>query len=280
MKVGVDTVHVNAQGVSGDGSVASRLIKNGMNVNALRPWIGKDGRAYMTTINAEGKPTVMVVNNAHLRNEEWVQYDTAIVREARIRLSGVNDLTSRGLVYNIANGFGKTVLESENLNDFMVAELSMDGLSRTQGDRGVFGMDYLPLPLIHSDYFFNARDLATSRNTGDAMDTTNAEMAARAVAEKMEEILFNGASSYKYVSGVIYGYTDFPNRNLYNTPANWDASGVDGPDIVADVLAMKQILINDRFYGPYTIYIPTAWETKLDADYAHSGTTNSANITI
>lgn len=265
----IDTLQVNPQGMTASGGVATRLIQNNMNVNALRPWIGSDGNCYMT-VNIAGKPAAIRVNagTATLRKEEWIQYDTAIIREARIRLSGLNDLTSRGLVYNIANGLGKTVLESENLNDFMVAELSMDGLSRTQSDRGVFGMDYLPLPIIHSDYFINARALAASRNTGEAMDTTNAEQAARAVAEKMEDMLFNGASSYTYGAGTIYGYCDFPNRNLFSTPANWDASGVTGADIIGQVIDMKQALINDRFYGPYVIYIPTAWETKLDEDYS------------
>ncbi|OFY64763.1 MAG: hypothetical protein A2Y71_06225 [Bacteroidetes bacterium RBG_13_42_15] len=30
---------------------------------------------------------------------------------------------------------------------------------------------------------------------------------------------------------------------------------------------MKQASINDRFYGPWMLYIPTAYETVLDADY-------------
>lgn len=275
----IDTISLSKQGMQGVGTVAQRLIANRMDPNALRPFIGPDGRAYMT-VNEGGKLKNIVVNTvATLRYDEWKQYDTAIVREARIRLQGVQDLVSRGLVYSIANGLGKTILQSENLNEFMEAQLSMDGLSRGTSDRGVYGMDYLPLPLIHADYYINARALAESRNTGEAMDVTNAEMAARAVSEKMEDMLFNGASSYKYGLGTIYGYLDFPNVNTYSLPAHWDHSGVTGEQIVEDCRKMKAALIADRFYGPFQLYIPTAYETILDKDYSVSGG-NNPNTTI
>lgn len=271
----VDILSVNRQGLSGGGAAAARLLSNGMSVHALRPWIGKDGRAYQTVIS-NGKPQVVVTNAATLRKDEWIQYDEAIAREARIRLSGVSDLTSRGLVFTIANGLGKTILETETLNEFLTAQLSMDGLSRGVNDRANYVASYLPLPLVHCDYFINARVLAASRNTGEALDTTNAEMAARAVTEKIEDMLFNGASSYAYGDGTIYGYRDYTNRNTGELGAAWDASGVTGADIVNDILAMKQVLIGDRFYGPYVVYVPTAYETKLDEDYS----TAKGDITI
>jgi uncharacterized linocin/CFP29 family protein len=266
MNVNVDMITTNAGGINGSSDVAGRLLKNNMSVHALRPWIGQDGRAYMS-INVGGKLETIVANSATLRRLEWEQYDQVIIKEALVRLVGVADLQSRGLVYNIGNGLGKTVLTSENLNTFLEAELSMDGLSKTRNDRAVYGVDYLPLPLIHCDYFINARNLAESRNTGDSLDTTNAQMAARAVAEKMEEMLFTGTSSYAYGGGTIYGYLDFPYVNNVTLDANWDASGVTGADILADVLEMKATLIADRFYGPFVVYVPTAYEVALDNDF-------------
>ena len=276
--VGIDTLTMNGQGVTGTGSVAQRLIGNGMNIHALRPWIADDGRCYMA-VNQGGKMVPQMVSNATLRFVEWKQYDEAVIREARIRLQGIQDLQSRGLVYNITNGMGKTVLESENLGEFTAAEISMDGLSKTQGDRAGFGTAYLPLPIIHKDYFINTRVLAVSRNVGDALDTTSAELASRQVAEKMEDMLFNGTGSYSFGGGTIYGYTDFGNRNTLDLAANWDASGVTAEDIVQDVLAMKQALIGDRMYGPYVLYVPTAYETVLARDYFPVGSTTS-NKTI
>lgn len=265
--VGIDVLNVNQQGVTGTGSVAQRLIANNMNVHALRPWIGKDGRSYMAMmVNGELK-AIPITNAATLRKDEWKQYDTAIVREARQRVAGIADLEGRGLVYRIGNGLGKTVLETENLNEFTAAEMSMDGVTRSKGDRPVYDIGYLPLPIIHKDFQINARILASSRTTGDPLDVTAAELATRQVIEKMETILFQGSSTYTFGGGTIYGYCDFPYRNTVDLDTTWDTSGVTGDDIVADVLAMKQALIDDRFYGPYVLYIPTNYETKLDEDF-------------
>jgi hypothetical protein len=256
----VDSLTFNGQGMTGAGSVAQRLINNGMNVNALRPWIGKDGRAYMN-INGQA----VMITNATLRKDEWLQYDQAVIREARIRLNGITDLESRGLVYNIGNGLGKTVLETDNLSEFTEAELSMDGVSKTVGDRAKYDTGYLPLPIVHKDYFINVRVLTASRNTGDPLDVTSSELATRQVAEKMEDMLFNGSGTYTFGGGTIYGYTDFPSRNTGSLTGAW--TGLTGEQIVADVLSMKQAAIDDRFYGPYVLYVPVAYETALDDDF-------------
>ena len=49
---------------------------------------------------------------------------------------------------------------------------------------------------------------------------------------------------------------------------DWDASAKTGPDILADVLAMKQASIDAKFYGPFVLYVPTAYETVLDEDFS------------
>lgn len=274
--VQVDVLTVNGQGMTAAGSVAQRMLQNGMNPSALRPWqeFDAEGRFLGNYINVNGK-AVLIGNAATLRKDEWLQYDQAVIREARIRLNGIADLESRGLVYRI-NGMAKTVLESEKLGEFTPAELSMDGISKTQGDRPVFGTDYLPLPIVSKDFFLNSRVLAVSRQTGETLDVTGAELATRQVAEKMEHMLFNGSGTYKFgpTGSIIYGYLDFPSRNQGTLGAAWDASGVTGDDILDDVLAMKTALIGDRFYGPYVVYIPTEYETILDKDFK-AGTTGT-----
>lgn len=245
------------------GTVAQKLQACGMSANALRPWIGDDNRSY---INVNGAATP-VMNAATLRKDEWKHYDTAVIQAAQERLVGIADLESRGLVYNIGNGLGKTVLEYEDLSDFTAAELSMDGVTRSKGDRPVYGIKYLPLPIISKDFTINARVLAASRTTGDPLDVTSAQLAARVVAEKAESLLFTGASSYAFGGGTLYGLTDFPQRNTGSLSVHWDHSAATGATVVADVLAMKQALIADGFYGPYMLYVPTGYDTLLDEDY-------------
>lgn len=248
------------------GSVAQRLMANGMNKEVLKPWIGNDGNSYVTMI-VNGQPKAIQVANATLRKDEWKHLDEAVVPAARQRLTGVADLYSKGLVYQIGNGLGKTVLEYEDLSEMTDAEMSMDGVNRTQKDRPNYDLKYLPLPIVHKDFSFNARVLAASRTTGDPLDTTSAEQAARTVAEKLESMLFLGTSSYSFGGGTIYGYMDHPQRNEVTLAAHWDASGTTGEDILDDCRAMKQASIDARHYGPWVLYVPVGYETVLDDDF-------------
>ncbi|RLC74501.1 MAG: hypothetical protein DRI61_16495 [Chloroflexi bacterium] len=247
------------------GSVAQRLVANGMNVNTLRPYEAEDGKSYITV---NGKP--LLANTSTLRKEEWMQMDEAILVAARQRLIGVADLNSRGLTYNISNGLGTTVLEYEDTADLGEAEMNMDAVTRGRDDRPVFDIKYLPLPVIHKSFHFNIRALSASRTTGAPLDTTTAALCGRSVAEKVENILFNGSSTFNYGGGIIYGYADFPSRLTGSLTAPWDqvdSSSASGETILADILAMKQALISNRFFGPYMVYIPTAYETALDEDF-------------
>ena len=223
-------------------TVAQALLANGMNPNALR-------------------------TNATLRKDEWKQFDEAIIMVAQNRLVGVADLMSRGLVYNIANGLGTTVLEYEDVSDIEAAQVSMDAVTRGDGDRVEFDINYLPLPITHKDFQINIRVLEASRKLGNPLDTTMAELAARKVAEKNEEYLFRGASSFAFGGGIIRGYVDALNRNPVTLSTDWDASACTGEDILDDCRAMKQASIDALHYGPWVMYIPTAYETVLDDDF-------------
>lgn len=250
------------------GTVGQRLLANGMSAGALRPYIGDDGRAYIT-VNGEAVPTL----NATLRKDEWKHYDTAVVDIARQRLVAVQDLISRGLTYNIPNGLGTTVMEYEDAGDIEAAQISMDGLTKGQNDAVEYQMKYLPLPIIHKDFFINARVLAASRTGNRPMDTTLAQMASRKVADKLENILVNGTSSYAYAGGTIYGYLDFPYVATYTLQAHWNdtpSSGT-GQNCVEDVIAMKQKSIDNLHYGPWMVYVSTNYETVLDGDFKANG---------
>jgi uncharacterized linocin/CFP29 family protein len=262
-KTQIDAISGNGgAGVRATGGVASRLLQNGMNVGALRPWIGSNGEPFMT-VNGAAQP----IANATLRKDEWKQYDQAILKAAQQRLVGVADLYAAGLTYSITNPLGTTVLEYEDQSDITAAQMSMDAVTRGQKDRPEFDLNYLPLPIVHKDFMLNIRALNASRNTGQALDTTMAELASRKVAEYVETMLFTGTSTFTYGGGTIYGYLDFTHANSVTLSENWDASGKTGAEIVQDVLNMKQASINARYYGPWMLYIPTAYETVLDEDY-------------
>ena len=233
----------NIDELGGQG-VAAKLLKNSMDVDCLR-------------------------TNETLLHEEWLAIDKAVIKAAQLRQVGVGDLRSRGLIYTIPNGLSKTVLGYQDMSDIDGASVSMDGITRGERDRPEYDLNYLPLPIIHKDFSFTAREIAESRNGSQPLDTTMAGMASEKVTEKVEEWLFLGSGSFTYGGGTIYGYIDAPQRNTSTLGTSWSTDTA--ANILADVITLKQDLIDARHHGPYLIYIPTAYETKMDTDYDVAG---------
>lgn len=253
------------------GSVASKLMANNFNVHCLRPFIGEDGREYVT-VNEGGilKAVPTMNSNASLRKDDWLMLDTAIVKAARSRLKAVADLRSAGLTFTVPNGMGKTVLETETQSDVDPAIVSMDGLAVAANDRPQFGLSGLPLPIIHKDFSFSARQIQASRNGGSPLDTATAEASARRVAEEAEKMLLGNstvADLFKYGGYTIYGYTDHPSR-LTKTITSPTASGWTPVTTLNEVLAMRDQAKAAYHYGPYWLYVGSSWDKYLDADFS------------
>lgn len=275
-KAVVDLIGKNGQT---RGDVAGQLFDGTrINVGELRAFIGDDGRSYCTVYkggdpkNPTSYVTRPINTNATLRRDEWKQLDDALLEISRYRLGGVQDLIDKNLVYTLGNAMGTTVFEWHDVSDAMEAVITMDGVTRGPGDRPVYQHNYIPIPIIHVDYEINMRVLSNSRRTGNGLDVTSAERAARKVWEKLESMLFTNIT-YGF-GGVddrgrnsIYSYLNHPDRNQVGLAAQWDAAGTTPAMILADVQLMKQTSINNLHFGPWMLYIPTAYETVIDGDY-------------
>ncbi len=254
------------------GQVAQKYMAAGLSVDNMRPFVGEDQGSYVTRVvgndrKAVNIPPQTIVGNATLRRDEWKDLDTAVMKAARERLVGVGDLTSRGLEYNITNGMGRTVLEYHDMNDPGEADIGMSPVAKGKNDAPDYSTNYLPLPIIYSDFTVDERLLQTSRNMGDSIDTTMAESAARRVTEKLETLFFTD-TSYAFGGGTIYSYISHPDINSVSLSTNWDASDGAGSAIIDDVRQMKKAAIGARKYGPFMLYIPTDYETMMDLDYS------------
>jgi uncharacterized linocin/CFP29 family protein len=234
--------HIDWVGADGSphGSIAQRLLNSGFNVNTLR-------------------------TNTVLQKDEWLQLDTALLEVARQRLTGVNDLMSRGLRYGLQNALGVTRLEWERVSDMTAASVDMSGLTESENDRVVYDLVGMPIPIIHKDFHINIRALMASRNRGEGVDVTQVSLAGRLVAEKIEDLLFNGGFQASTLSQV-YGYTTAPNRNT-GTSGAWATPGTAGSVFLADTIAMIAALTADRMFGPYVMYVPAAVYINMLNDF-------------
>ena len=250
------------------GDVATTLMNTNFDTDCLRPYIGQDGRSYMTMNGEDGKPYAQPLTNASasLTFLEWKLLDEAVIRAAKPRLRAVADIRSAGLQFTVPQGMGKTVLLTQTQSDVTPATISMDGLNESEGDRPVYGLANLPLPIIHKDFSFSAREIMTSRNGNNPLDTTMAELASRRVAETAEKLLLGTGSSYSYGGGSVYGFTNFPQR-LTRTLTDPTATGWTGEVLLHDVMDMKLQSQQAFHYGPWVVYTSTDWEQYLDDDF-------------
>lgn len=262
---------MNASGM-GSGDVAGALIQNDFDLGCLRPVYDADSKQSYAIVNNERR----VITNApaSLRKDAWIELDTAIVESARQRLKLVGDLTSSGLVYNLPNGFSKSVLETETVGDIEDAEISMDPANSNKADGLQFDLTTLPLPIVHKGFHYTARQIASNQSSGTPLDTTHARLAARRVAERIEKMTI-GLETYQYGGGNVYGLLNFPGRvtTTFSDPSL--TTGWNGSVLVSELLAMKQLLKGQLHYGPFAVYFGTEWDRYLDEDYSSAKGSNT-----
>lgn len=225
-------------------SIVEKLMRNGFDVNCLR-------------------------TNATLRKDEWIMLDSMIIQTARQRLRAAGDLMSRGLVKNV-NGLATTILQWQTQSRTGEVNVNIDPQVQGNSEALDFQLKSLPLPIFHADYQIGLRELTTSRNNGfSGLDTLLAAQKAQDIAEKIEDTLINGLSNFTYGAGTIYGYTDFPDRAT-TTISDWSLTATTGDTIVDEVLAMVQAQFDQFSYGPFVLYIPLSYATKMSEDYSSS----------
>lgn len=224
-----------------------------------------------------------VFNATSLRKDEWIMLDQVVLKAARDRLKAWSDLAAAN-TFGGFNGMAKTVLEHETASDGGEAIVDMDGLTEGRSHRQQYQLEGLPLPITHSDFWFSERQLAVSRNSGTPLDSSMAEQAGRRVAEAIEKTLIGVQTGLTYGTAAnysqnptVYGYTNHPDRATktdLTTP-----TGTNPNSTLADVLAMRDLLYAQKFYGPYMLYHSNDWDQYMDNDY-YVGSTGMGGETL
>lgn len=209
-----------------------------------------------------------VFNATSLRKDEWLQLDSVVIRAARQRLRAWTDLMGSSS-FGGFNGMSKMILEHETMSDPGEAVVDMDGLSEGRTDSPKFQLEGLPLPITHSDFWFSQRRLAISRNSGTPLDTTMGEAAGRRVAETIEKTLIGTVTGVQYGnasdygrSPKVYGYTNFPDRITKTDMVT--PTGSNGTAVLGSWLALRELLYNAGFYGPFMVYVSRDYDLYLD----------------
>jgi uncharacterized linocin/CFP29 family protein len=260
------------------GKVADTLMQHGFNPLSLRPYLSDDGKYTCISVhngqfNEDGTPKLVqkIIGNASatLRKDAWKHLDQIVVKASKPRLKAVTSFREKGMVFGIPNGLGTTVLETQAESDISPAQVSMDGLRKAGNDRPVYNLGFLPLPIVHKDFHYSARQIATAARTGSPLDTTSVALAARQVADETERLLLGTstvADQYSFGGGIIYGLTDFPKRMLKSLTDPSSSAWVP-KTLLTETLAMIEQARVQLHYGPFTIYAAGIWSQYMGQDY-------------
>lgn len=218
-----------------------------------------------------------VWNATSLRKDEWIEMDRKVLLTARARLRAAADLAASA-TYGGFNGMAVMTLEYEAMSDPGEAIVDMYGTGVGRNDMPLFKLRSMPLPITYSDFQIPQRKLLSSRRGGSPLDMTLAEACGRRVGETVEKTVIGvttgltygtqAAGNYAAHDGTstVYGYINHTAR-LTKTDLTVP-TGANPEATVADVLTMRQSLMNNNFYGPYMLYHSTDWDLYLDRDYA------------
>lgn len=204
-----------------------------------------------------------LVENATLRKDEWEMIDERVNRVLRERLTVADDLRARGLTTDTSIG---TILRvTERLNDMSDADISFDGDTDPERDRTTYEQETIPVPVISKDFDINWRQLEASRMRGEPLDTTAAEVAARKVRDKLQDLITNGLSTGGPGGNSIPGLTTATNKLDATLTYNWDTNSA---QIIDEVREMLEQMYSANLFGPFVLYVPKNYWAIIQDDYS------------
>lgn len=236
----------------------------------------------------QGKPVLYVNNATALRKDQWTRLDNVVLKAVRKRLQAYADLRAN-VTYGGFDGMSTPILEHEIMTDPGEAMADMDGLSEGRNFAPKFALQGLPLPITHSDFFLSSRFLAASRTKGQPQDTIRMEIAGRRVGELIEKTTIGTVAGTQYGistdylnTSKVYGYLTHPDVISYTslptsaaTQSNIATTG--GVTLVNAIIQMVAAAADQNFYGPFVMYVSTAYDNLLNNDYKAS---TSSDLTI
>ena len=229
-------------------------------------------RAWKRLLQANGDTRVLRTNTI-LTEEQFTAIDAAAIQAAEERLIVVDLLQRIGTVGPV--GLGVVMSSFRRRSTMNAAEQSIRMGVRRNHDRTETDESTWPVPITAKEFDYDIRELLSSQRTGDPIDTADGAAAGRQVGELLETAALDGGIVHN--GQTQYGLRTFPSRNLFTITTGWD-SVTNTDAILADVLSMKQLSIDDNRFGPWGLIIGGDWDTVMDEDYDNATTMSSRTV--
>jgi uncharacterized linocin/CFP29 family protein len=212
-----------------------------------------------------------------LPRDSQMLIDQAVIRTGTDRLSVTADLIAEGLTYPLPNPLSVTEIYWESVSKTGGAFRTMSPEARGEYQLPARSPYRIPVYLTMDDFSLNIRTLLMSQRVGAPLDTTLVEEATRRVNEAIEDSVINGAG-LQVGGNTAPGLLNAPNANTYTLGGNWTTRT--GQQIVDDMLGMLTVMSGAgiRRFGPYNLYVPTAYGITLNRYFSDGVTTFPTTI--
>lgn len=277
--VEVDFMQHTEGGFETSGSLAAVMANPNADYMSRRPFLSddvRDPRSYTPVwngkydANGNREYTVQVSNaGAVLRKNEWEFLDRRLVEIAKPRLQLINSMRAAGLVVNFPEAYSHSLYQYERVSDIDGASVSMSPKTKGTNDRSTVDLVSVPLPIIHKEFYLEAREIAIARKTGQRLPVHLLDLAGRRVAETAEQMALGTWGTFSYGGATLHGLTNFPSRNtgafLNPTVAGWT------PDMLYNsVLQMIKVAQDDNQFGPYDLYYSTGMMVPMNRMFSQN----------
>lgn len=207
----------------------------------------------------------------------WKYLDSVLIRTAKEELNGIIDLNSRESTNVTFDGRTASVYTRERISEVGNATISVS--PDTSGDSAIVAMDTCGVPMLvtYKDFTLDTSAMKRAERIGIPLQTTLVEEATRSVSRAVENTLFNGEIEGN--GATAYGYTRYPYRGV-TTISDWSLIATTPDTILSDVNNMITISLAANHYGPWILYIPWQYYSRLNEDYTIGSTPVSTNRSI
>jgi hypothetical protein len=216
-------------------------------------------------LNAAFAAHIENTGDATLRRDDWVKMMSALTKVRQRTQVGLSDLRE----FNLISGASltETIVEVENVNEYMDAKVIMNGTAQT-ANQSTFASSFTALPLYVSGWFIRYRQGLAYRNQ------TGLTASGYQVLKSQNNVIFNGAPSiqvpFNGVMATIYGYFTHPDRQT-TTITDWTDLATNGDKIISDTLKMIDLMFRNSSVDEadsVMMYVADDIWTNLQEDYS------------